>query len=117
MMPSLSAILRHVFGDVSASTVTDDGYLTVSFGSTPLNGGVFGAVGGAAVGAAVLLPALAHARQLAEDQALHERQKALRGIQDEVDKERTRIEKDKAARERAQSESREKPAPAPEDKP
>lgn len=67
MMPAAQTFSRHLFGNVSASTSTEDGLLTVSHGSMPIALPAIGE-GGFAIplGVSILLPSLARARELAK---------------------------------------------------
>ena len=67
MLPSAHTVTRHMFGNVSVSTVNADGALTVSHGALPVPVPAIGE-GGFAIplGAAILLPSLARARGMAK---------------------------------------------------
>lgn len=67
MLPSVQTLTRHTFGNVSASAVSDEGVLTVSYGSLPVALPALGE-GGFVIplGASILLPSLARARSQAK---------------------------------------------------
>jgi type II secretion system protein G len=67
LMPSLPTLRKHLFGNVSASAMTPDGLLTVSYGASPIAIPAIGE-GGMMVPAmvSILLPSLARARELAK---------------------------------------------------
>lgn len=68
LLPSSRTVTRHLFGNVSASTTTKEGVLSVSHGAIPIPIPVASAAGGVAMTSmmtAVLLPSLARAREMA----------------------------------------------------
>jgi general secretion pathway protein G len=78
LLPSYRTLTKHLFGYVSATTVTDDGALTTSHGPTPLAmDAALGGVAGAAVATSVLLPSLARAREMAKRAASASNLKAI----------------------------------------
>lgn len=67
MLPSVQTVVRHIFGNVSASVANDKGVLTVSYGSLPVALPAIGE-GGFIIplGISVALPSLARARTMAK---------------------------------------------------
>lgn len=67
MLPSAETIARHVSGSVGGSALTPDGWISVSYGSTPLAMPALGE-GGAMVPlmVSITLPSLARAREMAK---------------------------------------------------
>jgi type II secretion system protein G len=67
LMPSLPTVKKHLFGNVSASAVTPDGLLCVSYGASPIAMPAMGEGGVMAPAmVSILLPSLARARALAK---------------------------------------------------